>query len=344
MSEVPADRGFWLAPDWHRHEGCWLAWPFRPESWAGAYEHACLAHAAFARAVSEYEPVTMLVRPGLEKEAQLQLGRGIEIETLALDDSWLRDVGPAILINDDGERAGSVFPFNGWGNRVHGYPQDAEFAAWLLSALGLARYDCPITLEPSALQVDSVGTLIALESAILDDNRNPTHDRQMIEELLAMFLGVRKIIWLDDSALPADMWRQTVDVVRFSGPAAVICLQGYGAEDPLAYALEELTDQLSGARDALGRPLDVKTVSRAAPTAQNGVAGGLDSYLNFYLANGAVFMPAFGTDDDETAQAAVGELFPGRDLIALDVGLLRHRGMGWHSLALPVPAPASDGA
>lgn len=336
MSEVPADRGFWMAPDWYRHERCWLAWPFRPESWAGAYEHACLTHAAFARGLSEYEPVTMLVRPGLEKEAQLQLGRGVDIDTLQLDDSWLRDIGPAVLLNDDGARAGAAFPFNGWGNREHGYATDAKFAEWLLSTLGLAHYACPITLEASALQTDSVGTLIALESAILDDNRNPTHDRQMIEELLAMFLGVRKIIWLDDSGLPAELWRQTVDVARFCGPATVLCAQGQGPDDPLVHILDDLAEQLSAEHDALGRELEVRRVPRATSA-----IGNLDSYLNFYLANGAVFIPAFGVDNDEVAQGTVAELFSDRDIVALETGVLRLRGMGWHSLTTPVPFPVS---
>ena len=335
MNELPADLGYWLAPDWQTHDQCWLAWPFRPDSWGGLFEHACLAHAAIARAIAEFEPVTVVVRPGFEKEARLQLGRGIELAPLELDDSWLRDIGPGFLFNRDGGRAGVAFQFNGWGNRVHGYERDAEFARWLLDQLALPRHDCPLSLETGAIQVDSVGTLIALRSGILDAHRNPTVDQRLVEELLAMFLGVGKIIWLDDSPERDWPWRQTVDLVRFCGPAHVLCAEGYGPDDPLARRLDDIASQLAEAHDALGRSFRIDRVARATPARES---SGLDSYLNFYLANGAVFVPSYGGETDEAAQAVIGQAFSGRSVVPVDAGVLRVRGMGCHSLTLPIPS------
>lgn len=342
MKEVPADHGFWLPPDWQRHERCWLAWPYRPESWAGFYDHACLSHAALARAICEYEPTTVLVRPGVEDEARLQLGRAVDIAPLALDDSWLRDIGPGILVNDEAQRAGVAFRFNGWGNRVHGYEADAAFAQWLPNELNLPAFPCPLTMECSGVQVDGIGTLIALTSGLLDDNRNPTLSPQDVEELLAMFLGARKIVWLDDTLWAAAPWRQTVDVVRFCGPAHVLVAAGFGPDDPLAGELDLIAEQLASERDGLGRTLQVGRVPRAAPRDELD-ARGFGSYLNYYLGNGAVMVPQFGHEHDEEACALIRDAFPKRDVVAIDVGVLRHRNMGWHSLTLPIPAPMSGG-
>ena len=337
MSDLPADQGFWLAPDWQRHERCWLSWPFRPESWKGLLDHACLAHAALARVIAQYEPVTVAVPPGLELEAKLQLGRGIDIAPLELDDSCLRDIGPGFLVDESGARAGTLFRFNGWGNRLHGYARDAEFGRWLLERLDFPAHDCPLTLEPGAIQVDSIGTLIALRSAILTDSRNPTLDRRQAEELLATFLGVGRIIWLEDAAEIDWPWRQTADLVRFCGPAHVLCTAGYGADDPLTPYLDEIAAQLDDQRDALGRPLKVERVGRAGPGDEGAAPGGLDSYLNFYLANDAVVVPEFGAAGDRAAQEAIAAAFPGREVVPLDIGVLRYRGLGFHSLTLPVP-------
>ena len=47
------------------HAGCWMAWPTRADNWRLNAKPAQAAFTAVATAIAEFEPVTMLVQPGL---------------------------------------------------------------------------------------------------------------------------------------------------------------------------------------------------------------------------------------------------------------------------------------
>jgi agmatine deiminase len=39
------------------------------------------------------------------------------------------------------------------------------------------------------------------------------------------------------------------------------------------------------------------------------------SYVNFYIANGAIIAPCFGVETDAAAREVLARLFPGRDIV-----------------------------
>ncbi|MDE2459016.1 MAG: agmatine deiminase family protein, partial [Rhodospirillales bacterium] len=41
------------------------------------------------------------------------------------------------------------------------------------------------------------------------------------------------------------------------------------------------------------------------------------SYVNFYIANGAIIAPAFGVETDEPARNVLARLFPEREIVML---------------------------
>ena len=62
-------------------------------------------------------------------------------------------------------------------------------------------------------------------------------------------------------------------------------------------------------------------------------------YLNYYVVNGAVIVPVCGHDADDDMLAIVGEQYPGRDVVPLDVGaILAYGGGGIHCITQQVPA------
>ena len=71
--------------------------------------------AAVANAVSEFEPVLMLVRTEQLGEARRMLSSRIELLEAELDDSWMRDNGPIFVRDAAGRVALVQFGFNGWG-------------------------------------------------------------------------------------------------------------------------------------------------------------------------------------------------------------------------------------
>ena len=62
------------------------------------------------------------------------------------------------------------------------------------------------------------------------------------------------------------------------------------------------------------------------------------SYVNFYLANGAVIMPAFGDPNDEAARTVLAQCFPGRDIMQIDALDIVQGGGGIHCITQQEPA------
>jgi agmatine deiminase len=61
-------------------------------------------------------------------------------------------------------------------------------------------------------------------------------------------------------------------------------------------------------------------------------------YLNLYVCNGAVIVPAIGADTDEEAFGIIGAEFPDRELVAVPGAVLAYGGGGPHCITQQVPA------
>jgi len=62
------------------------------------------------------------------------------------------------------------------------------------------------------------------------------------------------------------------------------------------------------------------------------------SYVNFYLANGGVVMPAFNDPNDEKARAVLADCFPSRDILQIDALDIVQGGGGIHCITQQEPA------
>lgn len=96
---------FRMPAEWTEHERCLMAWPTRHDLWGAVLAQAKQEYAQVARAIAEFEPVTMVAPPGHGDDARALCGDGIEVIELPLDDSWFRDSGPIFLLGPDGRRA-----------------------------------------------------------------------------------------------------------------------------------------------------------------------------------------------------------------------------------------------
>ena len=63
--EYPALEGFYMPAEWQPHDSCWMSWPCRIELWRDRYDNACVNYAEVIRAIAEFEPVKLLVPPGM---------------------------------------------------------------------------------------------------------------------------------------------------------------------------------------------------------------------------------------------------------------------------------------
>ena len=135
---------------------------------------------------------------------------------------------------------------------------------------------------------------------VLDPRRNPGLEKADAERILCDYLGGQKVIWLT-SALDHDNTGGHVDnLACFTAPGVVAALGCADRDDPQYAAVHENLTRLRTSRDARGRaPEVVELPMPARPEYQRGRLS--PSYVNFYLTNGGVVMPAFGDPLDEEA-------------------------------------------
>lgn len=317
-----------------------MAWPCEHTVWGDMLQAARDAFAQVAREISRFEPVTMIVRPPNLEEAQSCCGPQVECIAMEHDDSWARDSGPSFLVHrTDGTRAGVDWVFNAWGGKYHPHNQDAAMAERILAHCGVRRYASPLVLEGGSIHVDGEGTLITTEQCLLNKNRNPSLTRSEIEEHLRKFLDVRKIIWLQGDPLDDETDGHVDNLACFAAPGLVLAQHAGSSDRPNHSALAENLSRLQNATDACGRRL--KVVELPLPQASlldHRGAPLLASYVNFYLANGAVIAPAFDVPADKVALGIFKEVFPDREIVQVPALAILHGGGGIHCITQQEPA------
>ncbi|MCJ7606387.1 MAG: agmatine deiminase family protein [Thermoplasmata archaeon] len=333
---TPADGGFFMPAEWDRHAGCIISWPCRALTWQGHFENAKRAYSAVIGAIGRYDPVTVVADPRTVQEARSRLGPEARIIESALDDSWARDNGPIFLRREDDKLALANFKFNAWGNKGP-WENDDKLPALLAERLRIRRYDAPMVLEGGAISVDGDGTLLTTEQCLLNANRNPDMSREDVEQVLASYLGIRKVVWLA-RGVEEDMTDGHVDgVAGFAMPHVVLAAHTSDDSDPNYVSLEDSVARLESATDAKGRALEVVRMVQPKPVPVGGVSI-TPSYVNLYFANGAVVFPTYGIREDDLARETLASLFPERDIVGVRVEHISIGGGDVHCITQQLPA------
>jgi agmatine deiminase len=335
----PVRDGLSMPAEWEAHARTWMAWPCRLAPWGSAEGllRARLSQAAVARAISGFEKVTMAIKPRDVDEARLMLGKGVEIFEIEIDDSWARDSGPIFVTDGRDGVAGVAWRFNAWGNKYVGYDNDAAFARHVIEALDMRRYDGPMVLEGGSICVDGEGTLITTEQCLLNPNRNPNLSRQQIEERLALYLGVTKVIWLGEGLEDDETDGHVDNIACFAAPGRVMV---YGPREKGGLNERVMRDniaRLRGARDARGRALEIIELPEPARRDRHDGRRLDASYINFTFANYGIVMPSFDDAMDAVAFAVMEKTFPDRRIVQVNALDIVQGGGGIHCITQQQP-------
>ncbi len=335
---TPAAEGFTMPGEWERHTRCWMAWPCRPETWPeGAFDAAAAAYTDVARAISRFEPVTMVCDPADVADASLACGPGVEILPLPISDSWIRDTGPSFVTDGKGQLAGVHWRFNAWGGNYPDSDKDQQVGRLMLEHLGLRRFEAPLIMEGGSFHVDGEGTLLTTEQCLLNPNRNPNLGKAEIEELLKEHLGISTVIWLGEGYQDDETDGHIDEIALFVKPGVVMAITTDDPGDANFKAFQDNLDRLKRARDAQGRELEVIPVRQPARRDESGVRLTL-SYTNLYIANGGIVMPAFEDSADDEAFRIVRRAFPDREVVQVPALDIVRGGGGIHCITQQQPA------
>ncbi len=311
-----------------------MLWPERPDNWRRHALPAQQAFAAVARAIALFEPVTVGASAAQYQRARASLPAAVRVIELSSDDAWMRDVGPTFLISAAGELRGTQWRFNAWGGIYKHFERDRSVAQKVLELSGAARYRAPLVTEGGALHVDGQGTALVTEESLLDARRNPGASRTRIETLLRRYLGISQVIWLGKGVINDETRGHIDNLACFARPGEVCLTWPEDAGDPQRRISEAALERLLAARDARGRRLRVHRIPAPPPLylsareakgilrrpgiralrAGQRLAG---SYVNFYLANGALILPLLGCQTDAAARRCLQRIFPERRIVGV---------------------------
>ncbi|HEY6566730.1 MAG TPA: agmatine deiminase family protein [Actinomycetota bacterium] len=320
------------------HRRTWMAWPSSREIWGGLLPGIQRDIALVASTVARFEPVVMCANPDDVEHASTMCGRPVEvIGDVPVGDCWMRDSGPIFRIDGDGALSAVGLNFNGWGDR-QAHERDARVAEFI-AALG----DTPFTTaalvaEGGAVDTDGDGTLMATESSVINDNRNPGRSKAELEAALCEAYGADDLIWVP-GLRDRDITDDHIDATsRFIRPGVVMVqVPPEARTDVWAEDARQQRQVVSRARDARGRRLEVLGLD-GPTTVRSDSPDFLDSYANFYTPNGAVITAEFGdAEADRAAAGVLADAFPGRQVVQLNVDRLHGGGGGIHCVTQQEP-------
>jgi len=336
--------GYYLPLESNPHERTFMQWPALKSIYGSQDDLEAVREkiSLIANSILKFEPVVLLARPEQIESARDQVHQGVEIWPIETDDLWARDSGPTFVVNGKNQLAVRELNFNGWGNKqTHG--NDARIAGRVAGKLGLQVFNSGLVGEGGGIEFDGKGTAMAHASCWVNANRN-IGSRDDIERKLLEAVGAKKIIWAP-GVIGSDITDYHIDALaRFVKPGQVVIQlpDKVDHNDPWSASAYETYEILKKSRDAEGNALDIVVIPEPVDI-RSEVNDFVSSYVNYYVCNGAVISAEFGDDKaDEEARHLLSQLYPGREIISLNVDAIGEAGGGIHCSTQQQPKINTD--
>lgn len=324
-----------------RHTRTWMAWPDRTAIWGRDLSGVQANVALIARTIAKYEPVIMCANSAGAAKAREMCGSSVTvIDSIPVDDCWMRDTGPVFRTDGAGGLDAVGLSFNGWGDK-QAHARDTLVAERIASYVDVPFTRADFVGEGGAIEQDGAGTLMATRSSLVNKNRNPGMSESQLGTAMCDAYGASKVIWFD-GVYGQDITDDHVDATsRFLGSGKAL-VQMPLASDNDAYAKDARQQYqiLSTSETADGGAMTVAKLQGAdynkiRSTNKNFLA----AYANYYVCNGAVISAHFGDKAaDEAAKATLARLYPDRVIEQLNIDSLGTGGGGIHCVTQQQPA------
>ncbi|MER7151434.1 agmatine deiminase family protein [Streptomyces lydicus] len=326
--------------EWAPHAGCLMAFPWdADDNWGDKLPAVQNEVAEVARAIAQFEPVTMVANTGTAGTVRQKVGPTVTVIEYPINDCWPRDNGPIFGVDPGGRKLlGLDFQFNGWGNKFP-FDKDDNLPTGVCDYLKVPRLPVGMVFEGGALLQDGQGTIIGTEECLLNPNRNPNMTKAQIEAALLDAYQATKMIWL-----PYGMYGDTVTnghvdlVAAYAGPARLLINLPSDTGNPNYARLSENKRVLQASTDARGRSFQLTEMTQL-PTFTVGTDEVITfSYTNYYpTATGVVVPTANVPASDTAALAVIQSLFPGKRIVGVPATTLAWGGGGVHCITQQIP-------
>lgn len=337
-----------LPAEWEAQEGILMAWPHINSDWAEIIDEAREQFARLVAALLINGDKVFLIADNREeclrylrewfqpRMGDFELYSGLlMIEECEYNDTWTRDYGPLSVQMEGVKNPVAVdFCFNAWG---------MKFAANLDNCVNhrieesilrnSVRVDSrDFILEGGSVETDGEGTLLTTTECLLNENRNPTLNREEIEKLLSDRLGLDRYLWLNHGHIEGDDTDSHIDTLARLAPGETILYCGAGEEPGKMHdSLVAMRDELREFRTRSGNPYNLIELPLPDPIREETGKRYAATYANFLVTPHAVYVPLYGQPQkDEMAQMMLRAVYHDRSVIGVDCRTLIKQGGSLH--------------
>lgn len=331
--------------EWEPQSAMVIAWPHQ----SGDFTNLSAVEDSYhfiSTTICRFQPLIIICRDGKHQQhIQTQLPDHPQIHYVQAEynDIWLRDT---VFISLEWQHAKAHaqllnFKFNAWGNK-YAYAAD--------DALNLALFAHPIfkghptatlnlVLEGGSIESDGQGSLLTTRNCLLNPNRNPHLSEREITSQLQKYLGVKRILWVEQDNLSGDDTDAHIDTLaRFVAVDTIAYTSCDDPADPQYPGLQKMAAQLATFRTENGEPYQLVPLPLPKPIFDEHGRQLPANYANFLCINGAVLVPVYDDDHDHVALERLATCFPDRQIVATPCRPLVHQYGSMHCASMQIPA------
>lgn len=362
LTSTPKADGYFMPAEWHEHSRTWMHWPERTDTWRLGAKPAQESYARVARAIAEFEPVTVCASSQQFENASAQLEHPqIRVIELNQDDAWMRDNGTTFLIDGHGGLRGVDWRYNAYGGEYNGlyapWDLDDHVAHKMLSLEHCDRYRTTgFVAEGGNIHTDGEGTLVVCEEVFLNPGRNPHLTKAQMEQYLKDYTNVEKVLWIPRGIYQDETCGHIDNMAFFIRPSEIMLAWPDDESDPQYERSAQALAYLSSEKDAKGRAITVHKLPLPAPmyTTEEDIRG-IDkaetakdrkvgdrlaaSYINCYTCNGAIILPAYHDPNDDVAAGILQDLLPSHKVVPVESREILLGGGNIHCITQQQPKP-----
>ena len=326
--------------EWEKQRAVLMAFPHEETDWADDLEAALTPFIRIAQAIAYAEPVYIICRDKERISDKFCNTRNMSFIEIPTNDTWIRDYG-YISIEEDGELKLLDFTFDGWGGKFDASLDNAVnrtlHKKGYLGTTPLETID--FVLEGGSIESDGNGTLLTTSQCLCNPNRNGGLDKTEVEEKLAEYLGVTRVLWLDHGYLAGDDTDSHIDTLaRFVDVETIAYVKCDDKSDEHYDALQKMEAQLKSFQTISGKPYNLIPLPMCEAIYDESDRRLPATYANFLLTNDALIYPTYGVPQDKEADKIFKTLFPDREIIPINCSKLIEEGGSLHCSTMQIGA------
>ena len=323
-----------MPAEWELQKSTWIAWPHNKKDWPGKFQGIPNVFAVIVSALSRVQLVNILVNNKSDRrEVIVALKKfGTKINNIRLincktDRSWTRDSLPIFLKLKENKKILSKWEFNAWA-KYKNFKKDNKAYLKIKKAIKIDVIkpkfkNRKIVLEGGSIDVNGNGLLMTTKQCLVSkiQERNKGFETKDYEKIFKKFLGINKIIWLNNGIEGDDTHGHIDDIARFVNKDKIFIAKESNKQEKNFKNLNENIEILKKFKNKNQKKLKIIQIPMPKPKKINGVRVPA-SYLNFYIANRIVLVPTFKDPKDKIVLKIFKRHFKSREIIPVDCSVL----------------------